>query len=69
MLLNLHKRPWDFGLTLEDYDKHSKDNKQAVADMLKLAKLYNKVWDGMGCNNGCCEQTDSLHSRWRKKCP
>eukprot|EP00045_Choanoeca_perplexa_P006191 m.52477 g.52477 ORF g.52477 m.52477 type:complete len:313 (-) comp13505_c0_seq1:1116-2054(-) len=42
MLLNLHKRPWDFGLTLEDYDKHSKDNRQAVADMLKLAKLYNK---------------------------
>ncbi|EDQ85428.1 uncharacterized protein MONBRDRAFT_11954 [Monosiga brevicollis MX1] len=42
MLLNLHKRPWDHGLTLEDFEKHSHDNKQAVEEMLKLAKLYNK---------------------------
>ena len=47
MLLNLHKRPWDYGLTLEDYEKHGKDNKEAMADMLKLAKLYNKVAIGL----------------------
>ncbi len=43
MLLNLHKKSWNFGLTLEDYSEHSKRNETVVAEMLALAKTYNKV--------------------------
>lgn len=43
MLLNLHKEAWESGLTLEDYCKHSESNERTVAEMLKLAKSYNKV--------------------------
>ena len=28
---------------LEDYEKHGKDKKEAMANMLRLAKLYNRV--------------------------
>lgn len=43
MLLNLHKRSWESGLTLQDYHDHSKSNESTVEEMLKLAKAYNKV--------------------------
>merc|ERR1712076_83770 len=40
MLMNLHKKPWQHGLTLQDYTAHATDNAKLVADMLKLAKDY-----------------------------
>ncbi len=43
MLLNLHKKSWDHGLTLEAYSDHCKHNEKAVQDMLGLAKAYHKV--------------------------
>eukprot|EP01147_Barroeca_monosierra_P000872 gene872-4142_t len=42
MLLNLHKHSWEYGLTLEDYERHSENNTKIVQEMLDLAKLYNK---------------------------
>lgn len=43
MLLNLHKKSWMDGLTLADYKDHSCLNQTTVADMLELAKNYNKA--------------------------
>lgn len=43
MLLTLHKKSWEAGLTLADYDKHCSENQKAVEDMLGLAKLYTKA--------------------------
>ncbi|KAH8024630.1 hypothetical protein HPB51_000070 [Rhipicephalus microplus] len=43
MLLNLHKKSWTDGLTLQDYDEHCKVNESTVAEMLELAKAYNKT--------------------------
>lgn len=43
MLLNLHKKSWMDGLTLADYNEHSSVNASTVAEMLELAKNYNKV--------------------------
>lgn len=43
MLLNLHKKSWMDGLTLADYNEHSCLNASTVAEMLELAKNYNKV--------------------------
>lgn len=45
MLLNLHKRNWDHGLTLENYTEHGARNEKLVGEMLSLAKLYNKAVD------------------------
>ncbi len=47
MLLNLHKKSWMEGLTLQDYSEHCKLNETIVKEMLELAKNYNKVqlWD------------------------
>jgi len=42
MLLNLHKKSWIDGLTLEDYNKHCQTNEKTVNEMLELAKNYNK---------------------------
>ncbi|KAG0425671.1 hypothetical protein HPB47_027185 [Ixodes persulcatus] len=42
MLLNLHKKSWTDGLTLQDYDEHCKVNEATVTEMLDLAKAYNK---------------------------
>lgn len=42
MLLNLHKKSWTDGLTLQDYDQHCQVNETTVAEMLELAKAYNK---------------------------
>ncbi|KAL0366264.1 UNVERIFIED_CONTAM: 26S proteasome non-ATPase regulatory subunit [Sesamum radiatum] len=43
MLLNLHKKKWTDGLTLERFDTHSKTNEQTVQEMLNLATKYNKA--------------------------
>ncbi|CAI9281835.1 unnamed protein product [Lactuca saligna] len=43
MLLNLHKKKWTDGLTLERFDTHSKTNEQTVQEMLGLAVKYNKA--------------------------
>lgn len=43
MLLNLHKKTWMDGLSLQDYNEHCKLNEGTVNDMLELAKHYNKV--------------------------
>jgi len=42
MLLNLHKKKWTDGLTLENYEAHEKTNEKLVTEMLDLAKNYNK---------------------------
>lgn len=44
MLLNLHKKSWMEGLTLQDYSEHCKLNETVVKEMLELAKNYNKVF-------------------------
>merc|ERR1712107_748130 len=42
MLMNLHKKNWVDGLTLRDYEQHCNLNRETVAEMLKLAKYYDK---------------------------
>lgn len=42
MLMNLHKKNWDVGLTLTNYEDHCQSNEKLVTDMLGLAKLYKK---------------------------
>jgi len=43
MLLNLHKKSWVDGLTLDNYQSHCDTNEKTVKEMLDLAKLYNKA--------------------------
>ena len=43
MLLNLHKKSWIDGLTLNDYNTHCETNEKTVGEMLELAKNYSKV--------------------------
>lgn len=43
MLMNLNKKSWIDGLTLNDYDKHCSLNKDTVKLMLTLAKNYDKA--------------------------
>ncbi|KAK6938710.1 JAB1/MPN/MOV34 metalloenzyme domain [Dillenia turbinata] len=43
MLLNLHKKKWTDGLTLQRFDTHSKTNEQTIQEMLNLAVKYNKA--------------------------
>ena len=45
MLLNLHKKSWVDGFTLEDYSKHCTTNENTVKEMLELAKNYHKVYN------------------------
>lgn len=42
MLLNLHKKTWTHGLTLQDFNEHTVDNEKSVKHMLTLADSYNK---------------------------
>lgn len=42
MLLNLHKKSWMEGLTLQDYREHCTLNQDTVKDILDLATAYNK---------------------------
>jgi 26S proteasome regulatory subunit N11 len=46
MLLNLHKKSWVDGLSLEDYNTHCTNNEKTVKEMLELAKNYHKVCVG-----------------------
>ena len=39
--MNLHKDKWTSGLKTKEFEKHSKENENTVAKMLKLAKDYN----------------------------
>ena len=49
MLLNLHKKSWVDGLTLQDYSDHCKLNEEIVKEMLDLAKNYHKVGGAFIC--------------------
>eukprot|EP00124_Ichthyophonus_hoferi_P004181 Ihof_evm2s431 gene=Ihof_evmTU2s431 len=42
MLLNLHKKTWTDGLSLDQFDEHTHCNTKTVEHMLELARLYNK---------------------------
>jgi len=42
MLLNLHKKSWMEGLTLQNYNNHSCLNEDTVKGILGLAQAYNK---------------------------
>merc|ERR1719318_2356023 len=55
MLLNLHKKSWLEGLTLEDYKKHADSNEGTVKEMLGLTQQYNK----------CLEDEDKMTSSLR----
>jgi len=50
MLLNLHKKSWLEGLTLQDYAKHADTNEETVKDVLGLAQQYHK----------CLEEEDKM---------
>lgn len=43
MLLNLHKKKWTDGLSLENFVTHESQNEKLVAEMMELAKSYNKL--------------------------
>ncbi|CAF0836354.1 unnamed protein product [Adineta ricciae] len=42
MLLNLHKKSWMDGLTIQDFNQHSEQNTSVVKQMLDLSKNYIK---------------------------
>ncbi|KAJ2006697.1 multicatalytic endopeptidase [Coemansia thaxteri] len=42
MLLNLHKKQWSHGMTLNSFDAHCTENQAAVSKMLRLAESYTK---------------------------
>jgi len=42
MLMNLHKRNWTTGLSLEKFENHQRSNEQHVQKMLQLTKDYNE---------------------------
>ncbi|KAI8887086.1 26S proteasome non-ATPase regulatory subunit 14 [Backusella circina FSU 941] len=42
MLLNLHKKDWTDGLTLDNFTEHTEVNEKSVSEMLTLAEAYNK---------------------------
>jgi len=42
MLANLHKRRWLEGLSVVDFEKHTKSNEETLASMAALAAKYNK---------------------------
>ena len=42
MLLNLHKKSWLEGLTLQNYNNHASTNENTVKEILALAQQYNK---------------------------
>ena len=41
MLMNLHKRNWTSGLSLEKFEDHQQSNEDVVDKMLKLTTDYN----------------------------
>ncbi|KAJ2744810.1 multicatalytic endopeptidase [Coemansia sp. BCRC 34301] len=42
MLLNLHKKQWSHGMTLNNFNAHCSANQAAVGKMLRLAESYTK---------------------------
>ncbi|KYQ90689.1 26S proteasome non-ATPase regulatory subunit 14 [Tieghemostelium lacteum] len=42
MLLNLHKKKWTEGLTLEKFDTHQQQNEKQINNLLELTKGYAK---------------------------
>ncbi|CAJ1967324.1 unnamed protein product [Cylindrotheca closterium] len=42
MLMNLHKRNWTTGLSLEKFENHQQSNEEHVQKMLQLTKDYNE---------------------------
>jgi len=42
MLLNLHKKCWTHGLSIKDFDEHSKKNEKTIQDLLKFSKEYKE---------------------------
>jgi 26S proteasome regulatory subunit N11 len=42
MLLNLHKKSWMDGLTIQDFNQHNEQNANVVKQMLDLSKNYIK---------------------------
>ena len=42
MLMNLHKRNWTSGLSLEKFEDHQQSNETVVEKMLKLTTDYNE---------------------------
>jgi len=42
MLLNLHKKKWTDGLTVENFEIHETSNAKLTQEMLELANNYNK---------------------------
>ncbi|KAJ2013029.1 multicatalytic endopeptidase [Coemansia sp. RSA 2337] len=42
MLLNLHKKQWSHGMTLNSFNAHCSSNQSAVGKMLRLAESYTK---------------------------
>ena len=40
MLLNLHKKSWMDGLTIQDFSFHNEQNTNVVKQMLDLSKNY-----------------------------
>ncbi|XP_055329147.1 26S proteasome non-ATPase regulatory subunit 14-like [Paramacrobiotus metropolitanus] len=45
MLLNLHKKSWVEGLSLQKYEEHCANNEKTAEAMVKLAKDYIKALD------------------------
>lgn len=43
MLLNLHKNKWMDSLSVTDFEVHSQNNEKTIANMLGLAKSYDKA--------------------------
>jgi 26S proteasome regulatory subunit N11 len=41
MLMNLHKRNWTAGLTVDRFETHQENNEKVVDRMLKLTEDYN----------------------------
>jgi len=42
MLMNLHKRNWTSGLTVDPFEDHQKKNEDVVERMLQLTEEYNE---------------------------
>jgi 26S proteasome regulatory subunit N11 len=43
MLLNLNKQSWSDSIAVGNYERHCKNNKRSLEEMLRLATLYKKV--------------------------
>ena len=46
MLLNLHKKGWEEGMTLTHYGDHCQANENTIAEMLKLVRWRPRLVSG-----------------------